>query len=143
MIQLLDSNVLIALGDGNHPHRTAAIRFFETCATVQGWATCPLTENAFLRILGASSYHRSPGPPEEVRRILQRLLSAPGHQFWADDLSLSDTRFFPALPSSKHLTDLYLLGLAVKHGGRFATFDARIDATLIPGGSVAYYQIPT
>ena len=52
MIHPLDANVLIALGDADHPHRVAALLFFEKTATVQGWATCPLTENAFLRILG-------------------------------------------------------------------------------------------
>ena len=29
------------------------------------------------------------------------------------------------------------IGLAVKHGGRFATFDQNIDASLIPGGPKA------
>lgn len=143
MIQLLDANVLIALGDANHPHRAAALRFFEKSATVEGWATCPLTENAFLRILGASTYPSGLGSTKEARRLLLRLLATPGHQFWPDDLSLSDTRFFPTLPTSQHLTDLYLLGLAVKHGGRLATFDASIDASLIPGGPAAYYLIPT
>lgn len=51
MIYLLDANVLIALGDSNHPYRAVALRFFQQSATVEGWATCPLTENAFVRIL--------------------------------------------------------------------------------------------
>jgi hypothetical protein len=34
MIFLLDVNVLIALGDANHPHRLAALRFLESSATV-------------------------------------------------------------------------------------------------------------
>lgn len=36
------------------------------------------------------------------------------------------------------LTDLYLLALAIHHGGKFATLDKRIDPTLIPDGSAAY-----
>jgi predicted nucleic acid-binding protein len=52
-------------------------------------------------------------------------------------------RFFPELPAAKHLTDIYLLGLAVKRGGRFATFDSKIDASVLPGGIGAYYIIPT
>jgi hypothetical protein len=77
----------------------------------------------------------------EVRPLLDALRAAPGHQFWSDDVSLSDPRLFPSLPASKHLTDLYLLGLAVKHGGRFATFDAGIDPTLVPGGPAALFII--
>jgi toxin-antitoxin system PIN domain toxin len=143
MIQLLDANVLIALGDANHPHRVAALRFFEKTATVEGWATCPLTENAFLRILGGGGYHGGLGSPMAVRPLLDALRSAPGHQFWPDDVSLMDARIFPTLPATKHLTDLYLLGLAVKHGGRFATFDQSIDASLIPGGPQAFCLIPS
>ena len=111
--------------------------FFESEAVPRGWATCPLTENAFLRILSQRSYPRTLGSPTEARRVLRRLLASPGHQFWPDDLSLADTRHFPALPESKALTDLYLLALAVKHGGRLATLDAGIDASIIPGGPAA------
>jgi len=46
------------------------------------------------------------------------------------------------LPESKHLTDHFLLALAVKHGGRFATFDTGINAALVPGGPSALHVIP-
>ncbi len=137
MIYLLDVNVLLALGDSNHPHRNEALRFFEKTATVEGWATCPLTENAFLRILGGLAYPNGPGSTMSARPILTSILHAPGHQFWHDNLSLCDTKVFPKLPSSQNLTDLYLLALAVKNEGRLATFDSHIDSTLIPGGKSA------
>lgn len=143
MITLLDASVLIALGDAGHDHEAAAMRFFENEAVPSGWVTCPLTENAFLRILSQPSYPRTLGSSMEARRVLLRLLASPGHQFWPDDVSLTDTRLFPALPASKHLTDLYLLGLAVKHGGRFATFAQNIDASLVPGGPQAFHLIPS
>ncbi len=142
MITLLDASLLIALGDAGHVHEAAAMRFFETEAVPGGWATCPLTENAFLRILSQPSYLRRLGSPVDARRVLLRLLAAPGHHFWPDDLSLADRQTFPNLPASKHLTDLYLLGLSAKHGGRFATFDQGLDASLIPGGPAAYHLIP-
>ncbi|MFQ3670560.1 MAG: TA system VapC family ribonuclease toxin [Verrucomicrobiia bacterium] len=141
-MHLLDVNVLIALGDSNHPHRAAALRFFEAFATVDGWATCPLTENAFIRILGGQGYLGGPGSTGEALRLLKALVAAPGHQFWPDDLSLTHSGTFPSLPVSRHLTDLYLLALAVKHGGRFATLDLEIDPSLIPGGPAALYCIP-
>jgi len=117
MITLLDARVLIALGDAGHVHESAALRFFEREAVTGGWATCPTTENAFLRILSHPSYPQSLGSPVEARRLLSRLISAPGHQFWPDDLTLTDDRLHPELPGSKHLTDHFHLLLAVKHGG--------------------------
>ena len=143
MITLLDASVLIALGDAGHDHEAAALRFFENEAVPGGWATCPITENAFLRILSHPAYPRSLGSPAESRRVLSRLRASPGHQFWPDDISLTDTRLCPALPASQHLTDHFLLALALKHGGRFATFDAGINASLVPGGLAAFHLIPT
>ena len=143
MIHLLDINVLIALCDPAHPHTPAARRFFQTVLPGNGWASCPIVENGFLRSFGGRRYPGGPGSPQTARPILEGLLATPGHQFWGDDLSLMDTRNFPLLGGSDALTDLYLLGLAVKHGGRFATLDQNIDASLVPGGPVAYCPIPT
>jgi uncharacterized protein len=81
------------------------------------------------------------GNPQAARLILDELIASPGHQFWPDDLSLTDRLVFPSLPTSKHLTDFYLLGLAVKHRARFATFDHSIDPSILPGGSAAYFPI--
>ena len=142
-MHLVDVNVLMALGDSNHPHRDAALHFFERVATVEGWATCPLTENAFIRIFGSAHYPGGPASTAEARRVLNSFRAAPGHQFWPDELSLTDASTFPNLPASKHLTDHYLLALAVHRGARFATFDQRIDPSHIPGGRSAFYLIPT
>lgn len=142
MIYLLDANVLIALIDTSHAHHAAALRFFPT-AQKTGWATCPLVENAFIRIFGRPGYLNGPGSPELARKLLVQYLSSPGHQFLPEDLSLCDIARFPALPGSMGLTDVYLVALAAKHGGRFATFDVGIDASLIPGGLAAYFIIPS
>lgn len=139
---LLDANVLIALGDASHVHGNAAIRFFENEAVRDGWATCPITENAFLRILGHPGYANGPGSTKEARKLLQKLTSAPGHQFWPHEHSFLNATKFPVLPGSRHLTDLYLLALAVSRRARFATFDRNIDPGLIDGGRAAYFRIP-
>jgi toxin-antitoxin system PIN domain toxin len=141
MTYLLDVNVLIALGDTNHSHRAAALRFFEKRAVVEGWATCPLTENAFIRIFGGPHYPGGPRSTAEARRVLNSIRTAPGHQFWPDDLSLTDTHMLPVLPTSEHLTDIYLLALAVKNGGKLATLDASINPTHIVGGASALHII--
>ena len=106
----------------------------------RGWATCPLIENGFLRIYSQPNYPNGPGSVEVVVGLLRRLCSQPRHQFWPDDISLADNLCFPSLRGStpSMLTDLYLLRLAIHHGGQFATFDGRINPELLPGGKRAY-----
>ena len=142
MIHLLDINVLIALCDPAHPHARAARGVFGAGLARYGWATCPLVENGFLRIFGSRKYPGGPGSTQAARHILTGLLATPGHQFWQDDLCLTAASAFPNLPASDDLNDIYLLGLAVNHRGRFATFDAGIEASLIPGGPAAFCIIP-
>ena len=141
MTYLLDVNVLIALGDTNHSHRAAALRFFEKRAVVEGWATCPLIENAFIRIFGGPRYPYGPCSTAEARRVLNSFRAAPGHQFWPDDISLTETKLLASLPTAGHLTDLYLLALAVKNGGKLATLNAIINPTHIVGGASALHII--
>jgi toxin-antitoxin system PIN domain toxin len=141
MMYLLDANILIAMADPGHVYHTRVQQWFHA-QPGRGWATCPLTENAFLRILSAPTYPGSPGDPMTVRQLLTRMCAFPGHQFWDDHLTLSDTVRFPALPASKHLTDLYLLALAASHHGMLATLDRRIDPNLLPDGPKAYFLIP-
>ena len=140
-MHLLDANVLIALGDSNHVHHERVQRWFHS-QPGRAWATCPLTENAFLRIVGASSYPSSPGDPDVVRTLLNQMCAFPGHQFWPDGLTLRDKRVFRILPASRHLTDVYLLALAVSRKATFATLDERIDPKAVPGGTSAYLVIP-
>ena len=138
---LLDANILIAMADPAHVHHRRVQQWFHV-QPGRGWATCPLTENAFIRILSASSYPGGPGDPMAVRQLLRRMCAFPGHQFWPDHLTLSDAARFPALPASRHLTDLYLLALAASHHGKLATLDRRIDPKMLPDGGKAYFLIP-
>ena len=141
MVFLLDVNVLIALGDPYHVHHDRAQAWFHQ-EKARAWATCPITENGFLRILGNPAYKDSPGSPSKLQSVLQAICSAPGHQFWPDSVSLRDEKHYSTLPSFSHLTDFYLLALAIRHQAKLATFDRRIDPSLIPAGEKAYLVIP-
>jgi hypothetical protein len=72
--------VLIALIDPAH------IWFMTTGAA--SWATCPMTENGVLRIVGDPKYPNSVGSPAACAPILAGLVGLPGHVFWADAISL-------------------------------------------------------
>ncbi|MCX5949879.1 MAG: VapC toxin family PIN domain ribonuclease [Cyanobacteria bacterium] len=84
---LLDVNVLIALLDRRHVHHAPAHSWF-AAAQANGWATCPLTQNSVLRILGQPRYPNSPGPPAVVAPVVAELIRHPTHQFWPDGISL-------------------------------------------------------
>ncbi|OWJ64458.1 TA system VapC family ribonuclease toxin [Inquilinus limosus] len=142
MIFLLDVNVLIALIDPGHVQHDAAHDWFVARGR-QAWATCPLTENGVLRIVGHPRYPNSPGSPAAVMPILMGLCALPGHTFWPDDISLMDSaRIDPGrLLSSGQLTDTYLLALALAHHGQLATFDRRLVTDAVHGGSQALHLI--
>ena len=137
---LLDVNVLIAVLDPQHVHHNKAADWF-LAKHRDGGATCPLTENGVIRITGHPNYPGGTGSTDIARSMLLALISQPGHQFWQDNLSLGDVKLFPKLPNARHLTDVYLLALAVENKGQLITLDKRIDATLLSGGAKAYSVI--
>ncbi|MDO9124550.1 MAG: VapC toxin family PIN domain ribonuclease, partial [Deltaproteobacteria bacterium] len=57
---LLDVNLLLALSDPMHIHHELAHRWFAEKGH-QAWATCPLTENGFIRIASHPNYPNRPG----------------------------------------------------------------------------------
>ena len=124
---LLDINVLIALLDPNHLFHDSAHAWFAQNRR-HGWATCPITENGCIRILGKVSYPAIGLTTEQVRAILACFTQSDGHFFWPDSITILDpTRFPLAGFGPKNLTDLYLLGLAHKNRGRLVTFDSGIQ----------------
>jgi hypothetical protein len=77
-----------------------------------------------------------------VAKALSRLCSRPGHQFWQEDVSLLDeTLFVREKLVGKHVTDSYSLALAVRHGGKLATFDRRLVTDAVRGGAVALHLV--
>ncbi|HEY5107957.1 MAG TPA: TA system VapC family ribonuclease toxin [Caulobacteraceae bacterium] len=124
MTALLDVNVLIAMVDPSHVHHELTQSWFERRRPLF-WATCPITENGLLRILGHPRYPDSPGPPSAVRSLLRQIRSVEGHRFWPDDISLADEDRIAGLPLQhpRQVTDSYLVALARRHGGQLATLD--------------------
>jgi len=136
MVYLLDVNVLLAFCDHHHIHHEAAHRWFLAKHGRQ-WATCPITENGFVRILGNPNYPNSPGNSGAALEMLRQVYLIHGHHFWADTKSILDMTEAGVTFGSKQITDLYLLGLAAAEGGKLATFDRKIPSDLIRGGAKA------
>ena len=141
MVHLLDVNVLIALSDEEHEFHQRAVAWFSRDPQ-RAWATCPITENGFVRIIGHRNYPGFSGGTAAARQILEALCLLPGHQFWPDAVSLRDRLRFEHVPDSRHLTDYYLLGLSAARKGCLATLDLGMDASLVRGGSRALFLIP-
>ena len=142
MTFLLDVNVLIALIDPAHVGHDAAHRWFDAEGSA-AWATCPMTENGVIRIVGHPKYPNTPGSTADVARIIAALRGLHGHAFWPDDISLVAADHVDAAQvlTSAQVTDTYLLALAVAHGGRLATFDRRLSSKAVTGGRKALHLI--
>lgn len=132
---LLDVNVVLALLDTNHEHHLTAHAWAAADAGAR-WLTCPMVQNAVVRITGHRAYPSEIGPPPVVREVLRAFCDQSRHEFCPEDISLLDAAHLarPALLTSHNLTDVYLLALARHHGARLATFDRRIAAEAVPGG---------
>jgi uncharacterized protein len=139
---LIDINVLIALIDPAHVQHDRAHEWFAATGR-KAWATCPLTENGVLRIVGHSRYPNSPGTPAAVAEFLTVLRALPGHDFWPDDITLLDAERVDGcrLLDSAQVTDSYLLALAAAHGGQLATFDHRLVTDAVVNGAQALHLI--
>jgi hypothetical protein len=137
---LLDVNVLLALSDPLHVHQAAAARWMSSEG--ESWATCPITENGFMRISSHPNYANRPGGVETAAQYLLDFRGLAGWRFWADDVSILDVLELDATITHSQITDLYLLGLAAHKGGKLATLDNRINATAVRGGREALFVIP-
>ena len=131
MRSLLDVNVLIALFDPDHTLHEPAYRWFDANAR-EGWASCPLTQNGFIRVVSQPSY-TNPLPVDIVAQRLREAAAHAHHEFWADEVSLLDRSAVDTtrIHGPRQVTDVYLLSLAVSRGGRLVTFDRSLPLAAV------------
>jgi len=139
---LLDVNVWVALFDDAHLCSDRANAFIETPGT--RIATCPLVENGVIRVLNLPGYGRRGALGLQlVRNQLVHACASLDHEFWPDDVSLRDDGAvdFRRVHGHNQITDLYLLALAVRHGGTLVTFDQNIPLDAVHGATDAHLRI--
>jgi len=128
-VHLLDANVLVALLWPAHEHHTRVQDWFSRNQK-SGWATCPLTQAAVVRILSNPAFSRDALSVQQALSLLEANIKHPAHHFWRDDISIiaALSPFKKRLTGHQQLTDAYLLGLAQYHKGKFATMDRAVMA---------------
>ena len=138
---LFDVNVLLAVFDPDHVFHARARSWWSGEAR-GGWATCPITQNGFVRIMSQASYPSR----RSLTRAVETLhigLNQPGHEFWPDDISIADPEIFDhrRILGPNQITDIYLLGLAVRNGGRLVTFDRAISVSAVRGAEAKHLAV--
>jgi toxin-antitoxin system PIN domain toxin len=130
---LLDANVLIALAWPGHEAHERVQTWFARSADL-GWATCPFTQSAFVRILSNPAFSPRAVSPQDALGALNTSVKHPAHRFWAADIAFGDAvrRFQGRLVGHQQVTDAYLLGLALHKKGKLATLDRSLAALLDP-----------
>lgn len=129
---LLDVNALVALAWPAHEWHAPVQRWFARNSR-HGWATCPFTQAALVRILSNPSFSPDAVTPQEAVNVLCHNLTHPHHRFWRDELSFPEAveSFRDRIVGHQQITDAYLLGLATRKGGKLATLD-RAVLSLLP-----------
>lgn len=128
-------NVLIALTWPSHVHHEVAHRWFAQ-QQPHGWATCPTTEIAFVRVSSNRGIIPYAVSPAQALALLDELTRLEGHEFWHDDVSgVVGGGLDPSLVvGHQQVTDAHLLALALSRDASLATLD-RAVARLQPKGS--------
>jgi len=136
MTGLLDVNVLIAMVWPAHQAHPRVQHWLGQHAK-EGWASCPFTQTAFVRILSNPGFSPNALTPQEALALLEANLAHATHCFWPDEISFSEALklFSGKLVGHRQVSDAYLLGLAIHKNGRLVTLDRGILALPPPKAS--------
>lgn len=141
-MQLLDVNLLIALIWPEHAHHRIASRWLGN-SNEQGFATCAMTESAFLRLI------RNPlicpdGPTMKAAlSILDQIHLMPGYSYietMPSPLEPVFKKLISLTQGYRQIPDAYLLGVAAHNGIKLATLDSKLVDTF---GTEHIELIPT
>jgi toxin-antitoxin system PIN domain toxin len=123
-VLLLDANVLLALAWPNHPfHQRALARL---AGERRRWATCLLTQAAFVRLSSNSAVIPGAKSPAEAGYLLGELINDPNHVFLeAKSRRLARLQELLArCHGHNQVNDAFLIWLASSHTASVLTFDA-------------------
>lgn len=131
MTHLLDANALIAVGWPAHQHHEVMQTWFSRHAS-RGWATCALTQAAFVRVVSQPAFSGRVLGVAEVVEVMLRNLAHPRHRLVALDFGFDAVLACctGGVVGHRQVSDAYLLTAAARAGLKLLTFDAGIRALL-------------
>jgi uncharacterized protein len=123
--------MLLALFDDNHVYHRLAENWWDEHRT-DGWASCPTTQNGFLRVISKPIY-KHPIKLADALLLLRSQIELSDHELWPESLSLLDASVFNHgyILGPNQITDAYLLALAVENNGQLVTFDRGIPLNAV------------
>lgn len=126
---LLDVNMLLAMAWPQHIHHALAHRWFFDIEN-RPWASCAVTELAFVRLSSNPKFTADAVPPLEAVALLREMCLGTNHRYVPDTVSPGTASLFqqPGLVGHRQVTDVYLLALAAREGVRLATLDRALGA---------------
>lgn len=121
MTRLLDVNALVALGFSQHEHHDRVSLWVSGLPEEDCFATCPITELGFVRVLNQVPQYRV--PIADACELISRLRKNRKRPFVfiADDHGVAELPVW--IKTGKQSTDGHLLELAKAHGAELATLD--------------------
>jgi toxin-antitoxin system PIN domain toxin len=132
---LLDTSLLLTLLDTQHLGHSRAKSWF--AGRSDGWASCAVTQNGFVRVISQPRYP-APVTPSVAIELIASATASESHEYWQCSLSITDPTTIDRsrVLGPKQVTDIYLLALAVAHGGVFVTFDRHVSIGAVPDATV-------
>jgi len=91
------------------------------------WATCAVTQLAFIRISCVTAVVPSRKTPAEAKAILAAMTDDSFHVY-LESLPPPAEAWMQRAHGAKQVTDAYLLSVAERHGATFLTFDTKLKA---------------
>jgi len=128
-VWLLDANLLIALTQAAHIHHAEAHAWLAH-QPKRPWATCALTQLAFVRLTSNPQIVGERITPAQALQALVAMTAQPQHVYWpeAPEPMTMATLSSAAIVGHRQVTDAYLLGLAAIKRQCLATLDRGLVA---------------
>src|SRR6516225_5823147 len=102
-LRLLDVNFLLGLAWPNHEFHRAATERMES--SDEPWATCALTQLAFVRISCNPAFHKPEKTPGEAVRLLSEMVKDPAHVYIGEMTPVCDLTFWNTVHGHQQVTD--------------------------------------